>query len=98
MAESRPEIALEQVGIWPESAVAKLQEAWITSADQLIALAATDGGVEAIARATELEPARVAELLEKTRAVFSPSRRADLETPSDTSQFGLGAEDPAKRR
>ncbi|HVQ08894.1 MAG TPA: hypothetical protein VMS43_10725 [Allosphingosinicella sp.] len=92
-----PEVALEQLGFWPEAALAKLRAAWITSTDQLIGLAATEGGVAAIARTTGLEPERVEALLARTRASLPASRLTMLETPVDTSQYGLGAEDPAKR-
>lgn len=88
------EFDLETIQVWPADAIARLRQAWITTADQLIALAAIADGVASIARATGLEPDRVRDLVAQTRRFLSAHRLGELETPIDTSDYGLGAEEP----
>lgn len=98
MSAQPNELALETIGVWPARAVENLRQSWITTADQLIALAATEEGVATIARASGLDPSQVRALLNQTRGLLTPERLGELETPVDTSDYGLGAEAPERPR
>lgn len=94
MTSAPAEVELGSIGVWPADALARLRDAWITTADQLIGLAATDGGVAALEQATGLDRQRIRQLVSETRRALPPDRASQLERPVDTSSFGLGAEEP----
>lgn len=97
MSDKTNELMLEAIDVWPPRVVEKLRQSWIITADQVIALAATDDGVATIARTGGLEVAQVRTMLDQTRALLTLGRLGELETPIDTSTYGLGAQAPERR-
>ena len=85
---------LRTLGFWPASALAKLSESWITTAEQLVAIAATPDGARALAEHTRLPEAEFYDLLERTRCLLPAHKRELLSKPADTSSFGRGALKP----
>lgn len=79
---------------WSSEQVQRLAEVWITTAEQVVALAATPGGVTSLAQQLGTAEHTVDDLLERARAAVPPERRAELDTPVDPSEFGTGALPP----
>lgn len=61
---------LSAIKIWPESALRRLSDAWVTEAEQVLSMAA--GGVRHLAEQTGLSENRVADLIEQTRRALPP--------------------------
>jgi hypothetical protein len=89
-------LRLAQLEFWPADAVERLRGSWITTAEQLVGIAATSGGLSALVEQTELTEDQLRQLLELTRKRLSPDVRRRLSSPVDTSQFGLGALPPPR--
>jgi hypothetical protein len=85
---------LDLVDGWTADYVSKMREAWITTAEQVVALGATDGGVRAISEQLQVESGTAQRLLEAARANLPAATGDDLEQPADTSEFGLGVLPP----
>jgi hypothetical protein len=88
---SKDDLPLSTLGIWPKSALNNLEAHWITSAAQLVGLAATDGGIASLAALTGLAPLEVQKLIAATAARLPPETARSLATPVDTKLKGLGA-------
>jgi len=89
----RPIIAvtpLEKVEGLTDEDASKLREVWITTAEQLVALAATGGGMTSIAQQLHMGEDRARRLVDSARAALSPQMLAELDRPADTSEYGLG--------
>jgi hypothetical protein len=91
------ETRLETLGIWPAEALKRLTDAWIVTAEQAVAAAATRGGLDALAAHTGLPRPEVERLVEATEGRLDPAARARFGAPADTSQQGLGAIRPPDR-
>lgn len=87
---------LEKLNFWPLRAVAALREAWITTAEQVVAAGSTDGGVATIVNQTGLDEQEVVSLLEKTKNCLAPDSAERMSRPADTSHQFLGALDPKR--
>jgi len=85
---------LAGLGIWPPETLKRLSGRWITTAEQLVAIAATDGGMSALAEQTGLTLQVLEPLLDRTRGALPASVRATLSKPADTSRFTTGAIPP----
>jgi hypothetical protein len=79
-------IPLHQVPGWTEDLVKRLAENWITTAEQVLAACATPEGFRAMAAHLEVSE----------DAMLAPHSVHRLETPVDTSNFGLGVRKPDK--
>ena len=90
------ETRLESLSFWPREAVRKLAANWIDTAGQVVAMASTKSGLEALATQAGLPPAAFQALVEQTRDTFSASERDRLSRAIDTSEMGLGARKPVK--
>jgi hypothetical protein len=90
LPEIVPGTRLDSVDIWPSSAVKRLASVWVVTAEQVVAVAATQGGVDALAMQTELPRLEVKRLIEATRERLPLDIRERLRTPVDTSLYGLG--------
>lgn len=73
-----------------------MRDVWVTSAQQVVALCATPGGVASLSEQLGVSLVEAERLSEATRAALSPSERSELEIPADTADFGLGALPPEK--
>lgn len=91
------ETELTRLPFWPRAALGRLGESWITTAEQVVGVAATDAGIKALAEQAGLSEREVADLVARTRDALPPDVRARLSAPADTSQFGRGAIDPTKK-
>jgi hypothetical protein len=88
------EIAIADARFWPPGAVKALHDHWLTTVQQVVALAAAPNGVDRLAALTRLEPEVMHRLVAKTRDLLPVDELMMLETPVDTREFGLGANDP----
>lgn len=88
------ETPLAGVTGWSAAQVERLAEVWITTAEQVVALAATPGGVTSLAEQLGLGERAVSELVEHAEAAVPPESRAELVTPADPREFGTGALPP----
>lgn len=85
------DVKLNELGLWPDDALEKLRGAWITTADQLIAMAKTSGGVTALSEQTGVERGEVSRLVGLTEAYRRDQGGLGMAGPADTSDYGLGA-------
>ena len=89
---------LETVPGWSGDQVAQLKKVWITTAEQVSALGATEGGVRSLSEQLDTSEEEVRRLIDSARAVLPPAVRAELERAADTSDYGLGALRPKHPR
>jgi len=92
---------LETVKGWSPDHVARMKEAWVTTAEQVVALGATKNGMDSLSQHLRLSVEEVRRLVELAMSQLSPRTGAEMEHPSDTSDYGLGAlppENVEKRR
>src|SRR5688500_11890560 len=82
---------LARLGIWPQHTLERLGGSWITTAAQVVAIAATDAGLTALSAQCGLPRADLIFYVERTRQALPASVRERLSKPADTSQFGRGA-------
>jgi hypothetical protein len=85
---------LNEVPNWSGEQIARMQELWITTAEQVVAISATPGGVHSLAEHLALSEDTMIDLVGSARAKLDPALRAMLEQEQDTSQYGLGALPP----
>ena len=85
---------LEKIPEWSSTHIAKAKEAWITSAEQVVALAATTGGIRSLSEQLKLSEEKTRELIDSARQVLSPTERSKLEAKVDTREYGLGVLPP----
>lgn len=88
------ETPLENVPGWSEYHVACMRKSWITTAEQVVALGATSNGLHSLAEQLHVSEDKAWQLLDFARAVLSPDVRAEMESPVDTRERGLGALHP----
>ena len=92
------DVPLEKIAGIPVELADKLKQLWITSAEQVVATGSTPGGAAALADHLGVSETEVADLIARAREQLSPEIAAEMETPVDTSEFGLGAIRPQQRR
>jgi hypothetical protein len=85
---------LDTVPGWSDEHIAHAAKAWITTAEQVVAITATPGGIRSLSEQLHLPEEETRRLVEAARAQLSPATRAEMETAVDTSQYGLGARPP----
>lgn len=89
---------LESVSGWTPDHVARMKSAWITTAEQVVALAATPGGKNSLAEQLAVSPEQCETLLASARSKLSPAVLAEMSRAVDPRKLGLGALDPAGKR
>ena len=82
--------SLHDVPGWTQEHVERLAQAWITSAEQVVAVSATPGGVHSLAEQLEVPEDEAQRLVEAARNALQPGVRAEMEEPVDPSEYGLG--------
>jgi hypothetical protein len=82
---------LEGLPDWSEEQISKLKTAWITTAEQVVALSATTYGIRSLAEQLQTSEDEVRRLVEIAKAKLAPEVRAEMEKAADTSEYGLGA-------
>ncbi|WP_448639293.1 hypothetical protein [Geodermatophilus sp. URMC 63] len=95
--ETISETPLEDVPGATAEDTSRLGEVWITSAEQLVAVAATTGGIPSLAQQLQTSEDRVRQLVENARATLTPEARDDLDRPVDAGEYGLGVLPPRSR-
>lgn len=75
-----------------------MNRAWITTAEQVVALAATPGGKGSLAEQLEISPDECETLLSSARSKLAPAVLAEMSRPVDPRTLGLGALDPKTKR
>lgn len=84
------EVPLNEIDEWPKDLVEKLRQTWITTAEQVVAAGATPEGLENLANHLGISVEKIVPLVDAARSSLSPDLVAELETPVDTSEYGLG--------
>jgi hypothetical protein len=87
-------IALTEIPELTQGAITRLQEIWVTTAEQLVATAATPGGSRSLADHLGVTEERMTEIITVAKAKLSPDTVKHLESPIDVSEYGLGAITP----
>jgi hypothetical protein len=87
-------IALTEIPELSQGAITRLQEIWVTTAEQLVATAATPGGLTSLADHLGVAEDRMMEIVRAAKAKLSPDTIKHLEAPVDVSEYGLGANTP----
>ena len=82
--------SLHDIPGWTKEHVERLAPAWITSAEQVVALGATPGGLRSLAEQLGVSEDEAGALVEAARNALQPGVRAEMEAPVDTSEYGLG--------
>ena len=85
---------LRDVPGWPKAVAKKLEENWITTAEQLLAMSATADGLRSLAEHVGVSEDRMRQLVDAARGSVAPHVAASLERPANTSRRGLGAVKP----
>jgi hypothetical protein len=86
--------SLTEIPELSQGAITRLQEIWVTTAEQLVATAATPGGLRSLADHLGVTEERMTEILSVAKAKLSPDTVRQLEAPVDVSEYGLGAITP----
>ena len=87
---------LHKVPGWSADQVARLAKSWINSAEQVVAISATSGGIKSLAEQLKVSDEEALRLVDLARSVLSPEARAAMEQPFDSNERGLGALRPGK--
>jgi len=96
---SSAEILLGTVPGWSSKHVEILESNWITTANQVVAIAATASGLSHMAEQLGVNDREMKKLVDLARQALPSEVAADLEREADTSQFPLGARlDPPTKR
>jgi hypothetical protein len=85
------DVPLVEIDEWPKDLVEKLNKIWLTTAEQVVATSATPDGLQALANHLGLPVKDTIPLIEAARSRLSPDLVKELESPVDTSEYGLGA-------
>ena len=86
---------LEAVAGWTAPHLSRMKAAWIATAEQLVALSATDDGLRSISEQLQVSQGEAKRLVELARSALAPDVRAQMEERVDTSNYGLGARRPS---
>ena len=89
---------LESVPGWSEDRIARLKQSWITSAEQVVALAATRDGIRSLAEQLGVPQDEAQRLVEAARSELAPATRAEMEKAVDTRERGLGVLPPREEK
>jgi hypothetical protein len=93
LMEKRP-TDLNQIPGLSSDLVSALESAWITTADQVVAVGATDTGKSALADLMGLSRREVEHLLDSARQVLPPDVRREMEEVVESDLYGKGAVPP----
>jgi hypothetical protein len=81
---------LRDVPGWTDEYVERAEQAWITTAEQVVALDATPGGLRSLAEQLGVSEDEARPIVEAARNALQSAVRAEMEEPVDTSEYGLG--------
>lgn len=89
-----PDTPLEQVPGWSADHVRRASASWITTAEQVVSLSATERGLKSLAEQLAVDEDEARRLVERARAQLAPAVRAEMEERVDPRDYGLGARPP----
>lgn len=87
---------LHNVPGWSAEHVAQLAKSWINSAEQVVAVSVTSGGVASLAQQMNVSKEEAQRLINLVRAALTPEARAEMGQRFDSDQRGMGAIAPGK--
>jgi hypothetical protein len=87
---------LHDVPGWSADHVAQLAKSWINSAEQVVAVSVTSGGIESLAQQLHVSKEETQRLVNLARAALTPEARAEMGQRFDSDQRGMGAIAPGK--
>ena len=90
------DVPLHSVRGWSPDGVARLRDVGIISAEQVVAVAATDSGLQSLSEQLHVSSAETRRLVDLARQSLSAETRAEMDKPADTSNYGLGVVKPRK--
>jgi hypothetical protein len=88
------ETPLDAVSGFSEDVIQRLRALWISTAEQLVATAATPGGMHLLAEELQLSQEAASRLVSAARASLPPTVAAEMNSSVDPSDYGLGAVQP----
>ena len=91
------ETPLSTVPGWTKALVDSLSAHWITTAEQVVGIAATAQGVRTLTKHLGVSEHDMQQLVDSARAALPPAVLADLKHV-DVSQYGLGALPPDEKK
>lgn len=89
-----PETPLSSVPGWTPAHTQKLASSWITSAEQIVGMAADPRTRKSLAAQLQVSEDELGSLVEKARRAIPPGIAEQLSRPVDTRDYGLGALPP----
>jgi hypothetical protein len=81
---------LTEVPGWSPDQVARMARIGVSTAEQVVAVAATSGGARALAEQLGVPEAEAQHLVAAARTALPPGTVKALEQPVDTFEYGLG--------
>lgn len=91
---SHADTPLKSVPGWSKGHAEKLAGHWITTAEQVVGVAGTPGGVRSLAEQLGVSVAEMNNLVERAKAALPPSVARELNESVDGQDYGLGALPP----
>lgn len=90
------ETELGKVPGWSANHVAQMAKLWINSADQVVAISVTNGGVESLAQQLNVSEDEALRLIDLARSALTPANQAKMGQRFDSDERGMGAISPGK--
>ena len=90
------ELELGNVPGWSAHHVARLAQSWIGSVEQVVAISATNGGLQSLAEQLQVGEEEARRLVSLARAALTPEARQRMEQRFDSDERGMGALQPRK--
>jgi hypothetical protein len=88
------ETPLKEIKEWPGELVQRAEQSWLRTAEEIVAVSATPGGLRSLAEQLQVPEEEAARLVNIARAHLDPAVVEQLEQPADTRRYGLGALKP----
>lgn len=88
--------ALQGLPGWTSQHVTQLAKSWIDSAEQVVAVSATSGGLQSLAQQLHVTEEEARDLVEAARRALSPRSQAEMGQRFDADDRGLGVMRPRK--
>ena len=90
------ETELHRVPGWSADNIARLASSWITSAEQVVAVGVTAGGVRSLAEQMGISEKETQRLIALARTALTPEARSEMGQRFDSNDRGMGALQPGK--
>ena len=87
-------IPLDSIEGWTPEKISRMKEVGITTAEQVVALVATENGLQLLSEQLQVDIEKARQLYSAARDRLSPEDRQELDQPADTTDFGRGALPP----